>query len=142
VIRALKSGRILARLILARKSQNTFFAAFLTALLLIFTASISIVYFETEPGSNIQSANDAVWWAVTTITTVGYGDRYPVTLEGRVIACVLMFAGVGLFGVFSGCIASWFLESDIQEEDDKIDELKAEIAGLRKLVEERMPPAR
>ena len=70
--------------------------------------------------SNIKTAEDAIWWAWVTITTVGYGDKYPVTTEGRIIASFLMTAGVGLFGTFTGFIASWFLEkkSDIQNSDE------------------------
>lgn len=61
---------------------------------------------ETAPESNIKTAEDAIWWAFVTITTVGYGDRFPVTTEGRIIAALLMTAGVGLFGTFTGFIAS------------------------------------
>src|SRR3712207_7326739 len=48
--------------------------------------------------SNIKTAADAIWWSVVTLTTVGYGDRYPVTTEGRFLATLLMTAGIGLFG--------------------------------------------
>jgi voltage-gated potassium channel len=51
-----------------------------------------------------------LWWSITTITTVGYVDRYPVTSEGRLVAVVLMVVGVGLFGALSGMAASWFME--------------------------------
>jgi len=71
--------------------------------------SISILQFETAPESNIKTAEDAIWWAFVTITTVGYGDRYPVTTEGRIIAAFLMITGVALFGTFTGFIAAWFM---------------------------------
>ena len=61
------------------------------------------------PEANIKGPEDAVWWAFVTMTTVGYGDRFPVTTEGRLAGALLMVAGVGLFGTFSGFIASWFL---------------------------------
>ena len=65
--------------------------------------------FEDVPEANIKGVEDAIWWAFVTITTVGYGDRFPVTSEGRLIGALLMTAGVGLFGTFSGFVASWFL---------------------------------
>jgi len=76
--------------------------------MLIFS-SISILQVETVPESNIKTAGDAIWWSFVTITTVGYGDKFPVTGEGRVIAAFLMVTGVTLFGTFTGFIAAWFM---------------------------------
>lgn len=73
--------------------------------MVIFSA-IAILQVERDPNSNIKTAEDALWWSYVT-TTVGYGDRYPVTTEGRLIASVLMTAGVGLFGTFTAYIASF-----------------------------------
>ena len=61
---------------------------------------------------HITTAEDALWWAMTTITTVGYGDRYPTTTEGRLVAVGLMAVGVGLFGTLSGLAASWFTQPE------------------------------
>jgi voltage-gated potassium channel len=60
--------------------------------------------------ATLTTAQDALWWAATTVTTVGYGDRYPVTGEGRVIAVALMLAGIALLGVVTATIAAWFVE--------------------------------
>jgi voltage-gated potassium channel len=79
------------------------------ALLLIIFSSVSILQFEDAPTSNIKTAEDAIWWSYVTITTVGYGDKFPVTTEGRIIGVILMTAGVGLFGTLTGFISSWFL---------------------------------
>jgi voltage-gated potassium channel len=77
--------------------------------MIIFSA-IGILGVEKDaPGSNIRTAEDALWWSYVTITTVGYGDRYPVTSEGRLIAAALMTVGVGLFGMFTAYVASWFV---------------------------------
>ena len=73
-----------------------------------------------------------------TITTVGYGDRYPVTLEGRFVAGVLMCVGVGLFGTFSGFFATWFLSSDPSESDRELAQIKSELAEIRKLLDQRL----
>jgi voltage-gated potassium channel len=78
-----------------------------------------------------------VWWAFATITTVGYGDRYPVSVEGRVIAALLMTAGVGLFGAFSAALAAWFLAPEDEATDREIAALREEIAGLRRMLESR-----
>ena len=131
VLRGLRAARILAQLVLERRAQSTFLAAALVALLLLVVASVSILLVETTADSNIRSAGDAVWWALTTITTVGYGDRYPVTTEGRVVAGLLMCAGVGLFGMFSGFLASWFVAPATAEERSEIQELREEIRQLR-----------
>lgn len=128
VLRALRATQILAGLILRRRTENTFLAISLVALLLIVFCSIAVLHFETLPDANIKTAEDAIWWAFATITTVGYGDRYPVTSEGRLIATILMCAGVGLFGAFSGLVAAWFLGSDTAAAERHI---KAEIAALR-----------
>jgi voltage-gated potassium channel len=110
VLRGLRSTRLLASFILERRVESAFLAAALVSLLLIVFASIAVLQFEMgHSGANIKTAEDALWWAITTITTVGYGDRFPVSTEGRLVAAVLMMAGVGLFGTLSGFIASWFL---------------------------------
>ena len=110
-------------------------AAALVSLLLLLAASISILQMETAPESNIKSAEDALWWAVTTITTVGYGDRYPTTTEGRVVGGVLMVAGVGLFGMLSGFLASWFVQPEVEHEENEIAALRLEVGRLSGLVE-------
>src|SRR5262245_49073684 len=64
----------------------------------------------TNPDASIRSYGDALWWAISTITTVGYGDLYPTTLEGRLVAAALMIAGIALLGVITASIASWFVQ--------------------------------
>ena len=61
------------------------------------------------PHANITTYGDALWWACTTVATVGYGDRYPVTTEGRVIAVTLMLVGIGLVGAITGSVATWMV---------------------------------
>jgi voltage-gated potassium channel len=59
--------------------------------------------------ANITTLRDALWWAATTVTTVGYGDRYPVTTEGRLIAVALMVVGIGLVGAVTASVAAWMV---------------------------------
>jgi len=131
VLRGLRATLILTSLIVQKRAQNTVLAAVLAAILLLTFSSIAILHFETVPAANILTADDAVWWAFATITTVGYGDRFPVTTEGRLVAVLLMSAGVGLFGIFSGFVASWFIGGDNDRSDGELVALREEIARLR-----------
>ncbi|MQA32478.1 potassium channel family protein [Modestobacter roseus] len=80
------------------------------ALLISFMASLAVYDAERDaPDAVITSYGDAVWWALTTITTVGYGDTYPVTTEGRLVAVLLMVGGIALLGVVTAAVASWFV---------------------------------
>jgi voltage-gated potassium channel len=143
VLRGVRATKLLATLILERRSESAFLAVSLVSILLIVFASIAILQFETLPESNIKSAEDALWWAFVTITTVGYGDKFPLTSEGRIIAGMLMLAGVGLFGTFSGFIASWFIVPQASKNESEIERLREEIVKLRNTIETRrvdMPP--
>ena len=139
VLRGLRATRLLTRAILRKRSQSTFAAAALLALILVICCSTAILHFETEPESNIHTADDAIWWAFATITTVGYGDKYPVTTEGRVVAALLMTAGVGLFGSFSAAMAAWFLIPEGEATEAELAALREEIASLRRAVERLAP---
>ena len=136
LLRGLRATRLLSAAVMRKRSQSTVAAAALLALILVIAASTAILHFETLRESNIHTAEDAMWWAVSTITTVGYGDRYPVTTEGRVVAVLLMIAGVGLFGTFSAALAAWFLIPEGQATTSEIAALREEMATLRKAVEE------
>jgi voltage-gated potassium channel len=137
VLRGIRATRILTNVVLEKRRQSGILAAALLALLLLTVAGISILHVETDPASNIKTAEDAIWWALTTITTVGYGDHYPVTSEGRFVAGILMCAGVGLFGMFSGFLASWFVAPDTKQDQQDIQTLRQEIRDLRTLLEAR-----
>jgi voltage-gated potassium channel len=131
VLRAVRSVRVLAQFVLEQRAQSTGLAVSLLALLLVVFSSIAVLQFEMQAGGNIQSAEDAVWWSLTTMTTVGYGDRYPVTSGGRAVAVLLMISGVGLVGTLSGIMAGWFLAADVREADKDREELKRLILQLR-----------
>jgi len=114
----------------------------LIALALNLIAAALVLSFERDmPGSNINSYPDALWWAVTTITTVGYGDRFPMSPAGRGVAVVLMVSGIALFGIITASIAAYFVEHNAEQDDlagrlDRILEWLDTIeAGLR--VDER-----
>jgi voltage-gated potassium channel len=107
-------------------------------------SSIAILQFEGPPDSNIKTAGDALWWAMATVTTVGYGDKFPVTPEGRIIASFLMVCGVGLFGTLSGFVASWFLRPSHDEHEGDLAVLTREVREMRAELQAmggRMPKA-
>ena len=80
--------------------------------LLAFCAALAVLDAErSSPDANITDFGDAIWWAITTMTTVGYGDRYPVTSVGRLVAFGLMIGGIALFGTVTATLASWLVET-------------------------------
>ena len=79
--------------------------------LLVFTCSLGVYEAEHNvAGANITNFGDAIWWAFVTVTTIGYGDYFPITLEGRAIAVLLMLSGLALVSVITVSFASWFLD--------------------------------
>lgn len=114
LIRAFRSTRHIVQHVFKNKIQGTLTSVAIIAALMLLLSSVAILQFETDPNSNIKTAEDAIWWSYVTITTVGYGDKYPVTTEGRVIAAILMTVGVGLFGTFTAFVSSWFVKGNQQ----------------------------
>ena len=137
VLRGVKATKVLSEFVLRRRAQSTFLAALLISILLIVISASAVLQFETAPEANIRTPEDALWWAIVTITTVGYGDKFPLSAEGRLIATLLMTAGVGLFGTFSGFVAAWFLEaSEIKSAElYAIEKLEQEVRTLRERLE-------
>jgi voltage-gated potassium channel len=114
--------------------------------ILLFCSALAVLDAERpQPGANITGFGDALWWAVTTITTVGYGDYYPVTATGRWVAAGLMLGGIALLGVVSASIASWLIDrvreteedvqaatrADVRALTDEVAQLRTELAALR-----------
>lgn len=141
VLRAVKATRIIASFVLDRRSESALLAAALISILLVVFSSIAMLHVETgAEGINIKTAEDALWWAFATVTTVGYGDRFPVTSEGRFIAVMLMTAGVGLFGTFSGLVAAWFLAPGAKTQETELEALRQELAAIKQLLDQRPAP--
>lgn len=117
LMRQLRVVRVVVVLLtLNRKAQNFARGQVVTYLsgaiaLLGVTAALAVLEAERNaPGATITTFGDALWWTMTTITTVGYGDYSPVTGQGKLIAAGLMIAGIAMLGVVTGSIASWFVE--------------------------------
>jgi voltage-gated potassium channel len=119
-----------------RETRGRVGSVIFSAVLLVAFSSVSVLVCERQADANIKTAEDAVWWSVTTLSTVGYGDKYPVTTEGRVVGVILMVAGVSMFGCLSGLAASFFLgdqersQSELKEVLARLDQLHAKLDAL------------
>jgi voltage-gated potassium channel len=110
-----------------------------SSVLVITIAALAVLDAERDAeGATIRNFGDATWWALTTVTTVGYGDRFPVTGTGRVVAVGLMLAGIALLGVVTASLASWLVQrvAEVEEESQTatradLAELVGEVAALR-----------
>lgn len=115
---------------------------FIIILLLEF-GSVGILFLEMNAtGANITTASDAMWWVIVTIATVGYGDQYPVTNNGRIFASFVMIVGVGLFGVVTGFLANKFLpqskNNDAPEETTtSLEQVQQELQEIKALLAEQ-----
>jgi voltage-gated potassium channel len=135
--------------ILKNRGQYALFITGLSAFLVLSVSSVLMVQVESQsPDANITTGGDALWWAFTTITTVGYGDQFPVTMVGRTIAVVVMFAGVGIIGSLASILASLLVPQPDSGDTARanaaadpalaheIASLRAELASLHRAVTE------
>lgn len=109
LLRGVRSVRVIARSLDHDRASTSVAIMLLVCFMLVLSASILILEFETEAHATIRTPHDALWWSFSTITTVGYGDKYPVTTPGRIIGAVLMTAGVGVFGTMTAAVGAWIL---------------------------------
>jgi voltage-gated potassium channel len=102
------------------------------AVAVVYAASLAILDVEGDnPDSDINTLGDALWWASTTVTTVGYGDLHPVTGVGRLIAVALMLGGITLLGLVTATLASWIVERVAEEDTANLAATRAQIEELR-----------
>lgn len=145
LLRPLRLLRVLTMLRFLNRSAATAFRGqviiYVTgaAALLVFVAALAVLDAERSHGdATITGIGDGLWWALTTMTTVGYGDHYPVTATGRMVAAALMLGGIAVLGTVTATLASWIVqriaENDASEQvatRAQIDALTAEIRALR-----------
>lgn len=113
------------------------YAVLVVGVVVLGSAALMMVI-EEGGGGNIDSFGDALWWSMTTVTTVGYGDTFPVTPSGRGVAVFLMLAGIALFGVLTANIAAFFVEEDQQGDPvaDRLDEVLRRLERLEERLDE------
>lgn len=130
------------------RGQVTTYACGATGLLMLCGALAALDAERGVEGTSIDTFGDAIWWAFATVTTVGYGDTYPVTFTGRMVAVLLMIAGIAVLGVVSASLASWFIErvsdagaereaasrKEVQELTEVIRQQQRELAQQRELL--------
>ena len=107
VILVIRSGHSVIKQLSQNKHETTLASILLLMVILLTVGSSMMMFIEQQsPAANIKDGGDALWWALVTISTVGYGDHYPVTTAGKLLAASLIICGVGLFGMISGLITS------------------------------------
>jgi voltage-gated potassium channel len=114
-----QAGKDLVLDVLANRSQYATFITILLAGMVLSVASVLILQEESRsPDANIKTGGEALWWGIVTITTVGYGDFYPVTTLGRITAIFVMFSGIGIIGALASILASILVSPATPDEPD------------------------
>lgn len=129
---------------ITHRAENALYTVIFLVMLVLEFGALAILKVEQHaPEANITTAADAIWWVYVTITTVGYGDQYPVTPTGRIVGLFVMTAGVGLFGTLSGFLANFFLSPPAKPEENPeenieiradVDDPRIGIAELKQMV--------
>jgi voltage-gated potassium channel len=121
------------------RAESAFLTLLLLGILVLEFASLGILRIEGHiDGSNITTASDALWYVLVTISTVGYGDRFPVTNQGRLLGALIIVIGVGIFGTFTGFLANLFLaprRADKGADEDAADDTDDPLQTLDRMRE-------
>jgi voltage-gated potassium channel len=118
LLRVISFGTLVIQKVAVGRQFAITLKVFLASILLAYIGAVQITITERGvEGSNIKNFGDGLWWAITTVTTVGYGDRFPTTSTGRVLAVCLMLVGISLMGVITASVAAWFVK--MSQDDSK-----------------------
>jgi voltage-gated potassium channel len=139
MLRRLGMRHLWLTFIRSRAESTLLTLLFLTIVVIEFAGIFILVTEGHDPTANIKTASDALWWAYVTVTTVGYGDKYPVTNSGRIVGVLLMTIGVGLFGVIAGYVANAFLQSATTQKEESAPplDLQHTVEAIRQLLLEQ-----
>lgn len=137
-------GRYIISYLSTNRAASALYILVVMVILIIETGGFMVLQAERAATSaNIQTASDAIWWTYVTITTVGYGDRFPVTAQGRLVGILVMTTGVAVFATFAGLISSKLLAPPAKEEESPEqpqvgeDQAARYLAELKQLISER-----
>ncbi len=112
-----QAGKDLVLDVLRNRGSYATFITILLAGIVLSTGSILVLEFESRtPGANIKTGGEAIWWGLVTITTVGYGDYYPISMFGRLTGIFVMFAGIGIIGALASILASLLVSPSAPDE--------------------------
>jgi voltage-gated potassium channel len=140
LLRLVRAGTVLsgglkrARAMLTH--HNLHFVLLSVAVIIFAAAGLEVAFELHARGSNIHGFADALWWAVVTVTTVGYGDKFPVTAAGRGVAVVLMLVGIGLIGVLTATVASFFVQQTADEQTTDLQDLQQRLGRIEQILED------
>lgn len=135
ILRAVRSGRVLLRVITQDPARAVVAMTALLTMLVMVGSSILMLHVERD-GGNIKDGYDALWWSLTTVTTVGYGDRYPVTQAGRMVAGMLMALGIALYATFTAFISAKIMSLQERRAETEREAIHEEVRRLREEVAE------
>ncbi len=124
----------IGRALITDRADSALFTLLFVSILMLEFGSLGMLAIEAPAeGANIVDANDALWYMIVTMSTVGYGDQYPVTTAGRVLGGVVILVGVGIFGTLTGYLANFFLSPKKEPEVQAPDDIAAQMAALKRL---------
>jgi voltage-gated potassium channel len=135
-LRLLRLSRLAA--VLAEATQETrrllvrhkLHYALLATAVVVIGCALLVYGLEDGSGGPIDNVGDALWWSITTVTTVGYGDTFPTTAAGRGVGAVLMLTGIALFGVLTANLAAFMLERGAGAEEAQEEPIGARLARI------------
>lgn len=136
LLRFVRSWRVLSRVLRHDPALAFVTMTLMATVMIMVICSILVLSFETTEKSNIKTGYDALWWSLTTVTTVGYGDFFPVTPKGRMVGGVLMIFGIALYATFTAFISARIMEVKQHHEEEEVDATHAEVKLLREEVQE------
>ena len=135
-----RGGRLIGHRLLRNRAGSALLSLLLMGILVLEFGSLWMLALEqSAPDANITTASDSLWYVVVTISTVGYGDQYPVTNEGRILGVGIIVIGVGIFGTFTGYLANLFLAPKpgpgrARRPEAASDDTRERVAHLRELL--------